>query len=120
MIHRVGRARNTTPALFVYGSLRSGAAQGHLLDRFAVGRKRATVPGRLDESTTAFPAARFAQDGETAIPGELVWLEPNRADEALAELDRYEGEGFRRVTVVVRTEAGDDVSAYAYEWLGRR
>jgi gamma-glutamylcyclotransferase (GGCT)/AIG2-like uncharacterized protein YtfP len=106
------------PALFVYGSLRSGAPQAHLLDRFAIARERAKVGGELGGRVRAFPVARFAEAGKAAIVGELVWLDPARADEALAELDRYEGDGFRRVSVSARTEAGEDVLAYAYEWLG--
>ena len=44
--------------------------------------------------------------------GRSSTLDPERADAALAALDRYEGDEYERITV--RTEAGVEVAAYAW------
>jgi len=53
-------------------------------------------------------------EGQTGVvEGIVVTIDPARAEEALAALDRYEGAEYRRVAV--RTRGG--VEAAAYDWI---
>jgi gamma-glutamylcyclotransferase (GGCT)/AIG2-like uncharacterized protein YtfP len=61
-----------------------------------------------------YPAVRFGDTGEV-VHGILVELAPDRAPEAVAELDRIEGEGVLYRRVAVLTSGGP---ALTYEWLG--
>jgi gamma-glutamylcyclotransferase (GGCT)/AIG2-like uncharacterized protein YtfP len=69
------------------------------------------------------PAARFDEDGE--IEGFVLWLDEDRATEALRELDELEDEGteYRRIRIEVTTDGGT-TEAFAYEYIrpldGRR
>ncbi len=101
--------------LFVYGTLMPGQDAWPVLARWCVGEPRAdAVAGEFCKTGRDYPGARFDADGGT-VPGVVVELDPDRADAALAALDRYEGAEYERVAV--RTERG--VEAYAYGWIGR-
>ena len=89
---------------------------------YSVSWERVTAAGRMWDTGHGYPAVQFANvqadGGEPAagfVPGVLVRLQPDRAAEAMAELDRSEEAGrlYRRVEVA--TSAGP---AFAYEWLG--
>jgi gamma-glutamylcyclotransferase (GGCT)/AIG2-like uncharacterized protein YtfP len=102
--------------LFVYGSLREDGVSRVALGHVVLRRVEAVAYGRWEEGTFGFPAASFAETIER-IPGELLWLRPERFAQAIAKLDEYEGVPtlFRRVRV--RAHAGsEEVDAYAYEW----
>jgi gamma-glutamylcyclotransferase (GGCT)/AIG2-like uncharacterized protein YtfP len=109
-------------ALFVYGTLRAGAAApAH--DRWVSRLRslgRGTVPGRLHDAGR-YPTAVPSSDPEDRIVGEAYALPADPAV-LLAALDGYEGydpadpEGsvFVRSTVTVRLDAGGTVGAWIY------
>src|SRR5690242_5401099 len=98
------------PYLFVYGTLRSTFDNrwARRLRREAdfVGRGR--VRGRV---TRVGRYTALVPTGIRNIDGEVYRL---RAARTLAVLDRYEGSGYERVTVRVRTCAGRSVFAWVY------
>jgi gamma-glutamylcyclotransferase (GGCT)/AIG2-like uncharacterized protein YtfP len=100
--------------LFVYGTLMPGQPRWPVLRPFATGWTRATARGRVWDTRSGFPAARF-DDAGAAIPGFLVAIAPDRLREAVAVLDRVEGEGVLYRRVEVATSGGPAIS---YEWLG--
>jgi gamma-glutamylcyclotransferase (GGCT)/AIG2-like uncharacterized protein YtfP len=107
--------------LFVYGLLKPGYSLHRVAAPFVVLTRAGRIRGRLYDA--GVPAARFDQDG--TIEGFVLWLDPERLDEALRVLDVLEDEGddYRRVVVEVDTDDGA-VPAFAYEYLrsldGRR
>lgn len=112
-----------TYPLFVYGTLRSDA--GHpmhsLVAQGGHPMGRATVAGRLWDAG-AYPVALLGS-GERTIQGEVYRLAPERAEEALAALHRYEGcaaEGglFRRVSAEALLASGRWVTCWVYVWTG--
>ncbi len=108
------RAVDAPDRLFVYGTLMPGHGLWPALAPFAARWEPAVVPGRLWDTGRGYPAVRFAAAAGT-VPGVLVHLVADRAEEAVEVLDEIEEEGtlYRRVTVV--TSGGP---AIAYEWLG--
>lgn len=61
-----------------------------------------------------YPAVVFENDGGL-VPGFVVELVASREDEAVAVLDRIEGEGTLYRRVKVTTSEG---AAQSYEWIG--
>ena len=103
-----------TTRLFVYGTLMPGQSRWPALAPYATTWVPATAPGRAWDTGLGYPAVRFGDTAEL-VPGVLVELDPERASEAVARLDRIEGEGvlYRRVEGL--TSGG---RALTYEWLG--
>ncbi len=107
--------------VFVYGLLKPGFSLHHVAKPYVIRAEPGLVRGRLYDA--GVPAARFDQDGE--IEGFVFWLDGEKLDDALRELDDLEDEGdvYRRVVVRVDTEGGP-LEAFAYEYLrsleGRR
>ena len=110
--HRAGGG--TPMRLFVYGTLLPGQPRWPVLRPYALGWRRATALGRVWDTGSGYPAARFDGDGEP-VPGVVVSVRSESGPEVLALLDRIEGEGvlFRRVEIA--TSQG---RAVAYEWIG--
>ena len=110
----MGRMPGIATRVFVYGTLMPGEPRWPALQPFASGWEPATARGHLWDTGSGYPAVRFDPDGAD-VPGFLVALDPGGAAEAIAVLDRIEGEGalYRRVRVA--TSGGP---AVAYEWLG--
>ena len=100
--------------VFVYGTLMPGEPRWPALETFATAWRPATARGRLWYTARGYPAVRF-DEGDSAIPGFLVTIDPERLAEAIAVLDRIEGEGVLYRRLVVTTSAGP---AMSYEWLG--
>jgi gamma-glutamylcyclotransferase (GGCT)/AIG2-like uncharacterized protein YtfP len=100
-----------TIRLFVYGTLAPGHEAWPVLEQWAAGTAREdSVAGVLYDTGRGYPAAVFGDGG--AIHGYLVDLDPDRAEDALADLDRYEGDEYERVTV--RTAGGIEAATYAW------
>jgi gamma-glutamylcyclotransferase (GGCT)/AIG2-like uncharacterized protein YtfP len=92
------------PCLFVYGTLQPGHLRWPFLEPFAIGHRPADVLGALFDSGFGWPVATFRPDGggADAVPGTLVDLDPERADEALAVMDDVEATAtdvFTRIAV---------------------
>jgi gamma-glutamylcyclotransferase (GGCT)/AIG2-like uncharacterized protein YtfP len=72
--------------------------------------------GCLYDTGRGYPGATFGADAAAAgaglVHGSVVELDPARSGEALAALDRYEGDEYERV--VIRTESGAEVATYAW------
>jgi len=101
------------PRLFVYGTLRPGHLRWPYLEPFATGHRAAVVAGRLYDSGCGWPVAAFTGAGDHVVPGTLVDLDPERADEALDVLDDVEATATDLLgRVVVTTTEG--VAAWAY------
>jgi gamma-glutamylcyclotransferase (GGCT)/AIG2-like uncharacterized protein YtfP len=99
--------------LFVYGTLVPGGEAWPRLERWSTGVAQAdAVPGHLYDTGRGYPAATFDSDAGGLVHGVVVALDPGRADEAIARLDRYEGPEYERIEV--RTAAGADVFTYAW------
>jgi len=103
--------------LFVYGTLLDRRVQELVLGPSVIRIDPATAKGQWEE-VPGDPGASVS-DPVTEIRGELVWLLPERFEACLQRVDQYEGASnlFKRVRIRVQTE-GEEVAAYAYEWVG--
>ncbi len=92
-----------------------GQLRWPVLEPYAVATQPAHTAGRLWDTGSGYPAARFEPASHNVIPGVLVRIAPDRLADVILMLDGIEGEGmlFRRVEVV--TSEGP---ALSYEWLG--
>lgn len=120
----VERHRATHRPVFVYGTLRPSSSNWSQLAPFATGTTSATLPGfRL--YVLEYPCAVGASEGDdgAAVRGDVVWLDEQRHDDALASLDWFEG--FRaddpdgslyiRTTCTVTLDGSNDrVEAWVY------
>jgi gamma-glutamylcyclotransferase (GGCT)/AIG2-like uncharacterized protein YtfP len=101
------------PRLFVYGTLQPGRLRWPFLEPFVVGHGPATVPGRLYDSGFGWPVATFDAIEPALVPGTLVDLDPERADEALAVMDDVEATATDLLArVAVTTVDGDAAWTY--------
>ncbi len=110
--------------LFVYGTLGPGEPAWPLLEPHARAVRAAAVPGRLYDTGAGYPAAVFGAEtglvrtqrshgrrSEGAIEVVHGWCVD--VDEArVAEIDRFEGDDYERITV--ETTEGAPVQAYAW------
>jgi gamma-glutamylaminecyclotransferase len=98
--------------VFVYGTLKQGGCRHHHLgDAESLGAGRTRPEFRLYDCGE-YPAMVRAASG-VAILGELWRIDPSR----LSILDDQEGVEvglYERVTIPIRTESGEEVSAIAY------
>ncbi len=101
--------------LFVYGTLAPGRKNHHVLASITGVWQAATVRGRLLEegwgAQLGYPGFVPADDGED-IPGHV--LSSNELPNHWSALDDFEGEGYRRVLVLVRLASGDELTAQIY------
>ncbi len=110
--------------LFVYGSLRPGAAAWSVIADAVEVVADATTEGQLHDSGHGWPAARFGPYTDAATTGDvhgslLAVRHPAVAPRVLAQMDAYEGapELFHRTTIRVHTADGSRW-AIAYTWSG--
>ncbi len=103
------------PRLFVYGTLQPGRLRWPFLEPFVIGARPAAVAGVLYDSGYGWPVATFATDGDTAdtVPGTLVDLDPERADEALEVMDDVEATATDLLARVAVTTT-DGAAAWTY------
>ena len=95
--------------LFVYGTLRPDSTAWHRLRPYVAGEPVATrVTGTLYDTGRGYPA--FCR-GSSAVSGWTVTLRTPAS--ALAELDEYEGDEYRRVRVI--DSAGE--LCWVYLWV---
>ena len=86
--------------VFVYGTLRTGgAAAGRLRDGVAV-RRPAVLDGYAMVGRR-HPYPFIVPDPTGSVVGEALGLIPERAEALLVELDRYEGDEYRRTCAPV-------------------
>ena len=86
--------------VFVYGTLRTrGAAAGRLADAVAFRRPAVLAGYALVGRSQPYPFV--VPDPTGAVVGEALRLIPDRADALLVELDRYEGDEYRRTCAPV-------------------
>ena len=102
--------------LFVFGTLRLGQCNHHLLVGNYARRVSATLPGfRLSHPLMIVP------DPGGRVRGELYFLHPAAHERTLADCDELEevprgtliGEDYRRLAVLVETDDGE-TTAWAY------
>jgi gamma-glutamylcyclotransferase (GGCT)/AIG2-like uncharacterized protein YtfP len=98
--------------LFVYGTLAPGGEAWPHLERWTVGAPVAdAVAGQLYDTGHGYPCAVFPPTAPGWVHGVVLMLvQPDT--EALAALDRYEGDEYERVPV--RTATGLEVFTYAW------
>jgi len=102
--------------LFVYGTLRRGAAMHGLLAGRAIWLGAATAQGRLVD-LGSFPGMIAAAAPGERVRGELFAFTPAQRESLLDALDRYEGPLFERVTRAVEADDGT-VTAWLYLYCG--
>ncbi len=104
--------------LFVYGTLRRNArhpAYG-LLIRDAAYAGKASFQGRLYD-LGRFPAAVASTRAADRVTGELYRLKSHGG--TLAQLDAYEGNEFRRKSVIVEGENRKQIDCWIYLFTGK-
>ena len=101
--------------LFVYGSLQPGAPNEHVLAPLGGEWQVGTVKGRLVSkgwgADLGFPGIVLDDQAE-AVRGQL--LSSPGINAFLPELDRFEGDGYQRVTAPVLLDNGESVQAWIY------
>lgn len=99
----------TREPVFVYGTLRRGGSN-HFRMAGAEFVSAATVCGRLYR-IDRYPGLVMDAEGDE-IPGEMYAVDADR----MTELDEFEGDEYRRVSATVRTNTGETVDAWIWEW----
>ena len=102
--------------LFVYGTLRRGAAMHALLEPGAEWVAPARLRGRLYD-LGAFPGLAEGRPGEW-VQGELYRLSGADPERLLDALDRYEGRAFRREPREAVCADGTRVAVWVYLFAG--
>lgn len=101
--------------LAVYGSLRPGGSNAHLLDELSGTWVMGTVRGELVQqgwaSAAGYPAIRLSPDGPTV---DVHVLCSHDLPQHWERLDRFEGPEYRRSRVSVESSGGP-LSAQIYE-----
>lgn len=111
-------APTSSPAaahIFAYGTTMPGHLRHSLIQDFVAEAVPAGVPGRLYDSGSGYPAAKFGGgSGQGTIEGYLLRLRPGREAEAMRAFTAFEAGLFEPVAVTTV----DGVPATAYEWIG--
>ncbi len=104
--------------LFVYGTLGPGRPNEHILKEIGGEWQRAHVQGVLHEkgwgAALGYPGIELDENaGE--VDG-FIFSSNNLASH-WADLDAFEGEGYRRVFTTATLENGDRIQAYIYSLM---
>ena len=101
--------------LFVYGTLAPGRANHSVLEDIAGSWEVGTLKGKLlDEgwgSKLGSPGIVPSDEGDE-VKGYV--FTSNYLSEHWAMLDEFEGNGYKRVPVLVKIENGEEIEAYVY------
>jgi gamma-glutamylcyclotransferase (GGCT)/AIG2-like uncharacterized protein YtfP len=101
--------------LFVYGTLAPGRPNHGVLANIPGTWEAASLKGKLlDEgwgSELGCPGIVPSDEGEE-VEGFL--FSSDHLSDQWSMLDEYEGTGYRRVSVLVKTESGENTEAYVY------
>lgn len=108
-----------TNSLFVYGTLRLGQPNAHVMERIGGEWLKGTVLGELEQrgwgAALGSPGIRLSEHGQV-IEG-YVFVSEHLA-EHWAALDEFEGEEYERVAVDVRLESGEIMHSEIYALKG--
>jgi len=115
-LHNLERFNLEQLPLFVYGTLRRGQCNHHLLD----GRYKRAIPATLHDFLRVHPMM-IVPKRERRVNGELYFLHSDTYRRAMADCDELEevspttwvGRDYRRLRVRVATEEGE-YAAWAY------
>ncbi len=106
---------NLENRLFVYGTLAPGQSAHHFLEDLQGTWQAGTIAGTLYPDgvgpTAGYPAVDLAQ-ADACVEGSLLTSE--QLPQYWERLDAYEGEGYRRVRVLVSVAGDGQVEAYVY------
>ncbi len=101
--------------LFVYGSLKPGHANAHLLEAIGGMWQPASVIGTLQPvgwgAAQGYPALMLDENGAEVYG--LVFTSERLAQHWQA-LDEFEGDDYERVLTTARVDGGGTVEAYVY------
>ncbi|MDB9496336.1 gamma-glutamylcyclotransferase [Spirulina major CS-329] len=101
--------------LFVYGTLAPGRPNHGVLEDIPGNWEAASLKGKLlDEgwgSEFGCPGIMPSDEGEEV---EGFVFSSDHLSEHWSMLDEYEGTGYKRVAVLVKTESGEKIEAYVY------
>ncbi|MEX1288652.1 MAG: gamma-glutamylcyclotransferase family protein [Acidimicrobiia bacterium] len=102
--------------LAVYGTLRRGGSNHHVVAGISGTWAPGTVRGWVYELTwgpaAGYPGLTLDPDG-AAVPVDV--LTTDDLDRHLPRLDRFEGDGYRRIVTSVTLDDGEVVDAWLYE-----
>jgi gamma-glutamylcyclotransferase (GGCT)/AIG2-like uncharacterized protein YtfP len=102
--------KSSSQRLAVYGTLRRGEANHHLIADLGE-PKIGAVRGRL-RSVDGFPVLTLADDGDEVTVE--VYESPALTGERWAKLDEFEGPAYRRTELDVLLRDGSHVAAMCY------
>lgn len=101
--------------LFVYGSLRPGGPNEHILSEIGGDWEPAVIKGRLVEAgwgaEIGYPGLVIEEDG-VEISG-YVFVSAGLSDN-WAHLDNFEGGEYERIVAPVTLEGGEQIEAHVY------
>jgi gamma-glutamylcyclotransferase (GGCT)/AIG2-like uncharacterized protein YtfP len=106
--------------VFVYGTLRHGQLNYHLLDGKTVSKLPASI---ADAALYALPEYPMLTDGTSVVRGELMTLDPHQYRSILSSLDSLEGyvpgnpidqNTYNRLERTAQLENGSPVRAWVY------
>lgn len=112
---------NLTP-VFVYGTLRHGEGNYHILRGKTEKEEIALISGAI------YPVASYGgfpclMDEEGEVVGELMWIKPELYERTMQALDRLEGyrEYDEKNSMYIRQKVsvmyrGEEIQAWAYFW----
>lgn len=105
-----------TQYLFVYGSLGPGRPNEHVLTDIGGTWEQGTVKGHLKKkgwgAEMGYPGIVLDDAGED-VSGFIFCSD--HLDDSWDELDRFEGEGYKRVITTVQLKDKSKIKAYIYE-----